>query len=163
MNSFCLAALVLTAASGDVSGQPVPTNINPALTYYRAFSVAPDFSPSGRDYLYTNEWRGQKLSERFGELAAGYDNEFRLLRQAAQSTTPCDWGIDWSAGPDTLLPHLARIKAPDGAVSHFVMGFYRQFAPDGALLPRPVAGGAPTTATSWLPRRPRSQEACSGR
>src|SRR5207247_5457799 len=48
---------------------------------------------------------------RFGELLARYDNQFKLVRQAAQATVPCDWGIDLSPGPATLLPHLARCKA----------------------------------------------------
>jgi len=93
-----------------MNGQPFRTDINPALTYYQAFIVAPDFSQSDRDFLFTNEWRNRKLPERFGELMAGYDNEFGLLRQAAQSKAPCDWGIDWSPGPGTLLGHLVRAK-----------------------------------------------------
>jgi len=111
INSFCLSLLVFTGAAGAVSGEPSAANINPALTYYQAFAVAPDFSAADRDYLYTNEWQGQKLPDRFGALVAEYDIEFRLLRQAAHSKAPCDWGIDWSAGADALLPHLARIKA----------------------------------------------------
>jgi hypothetical protein len=107
---FCLSWLVLTGVAGAVSAQPFRTDINPALTYYQAFNAAPDHSPADRDYLFTNEWRDQKLPDRFGELVAGYDHEFRLLRQAAQSTMPCDWGIDWSAGPATLLVHLPRVK-----------------------------------------------------
>lgn len=111
IKSLCLSLLVFTGAAGAVSGQPFATNINPALTYYQAFTVGPDYLQKDRDYLFTNEWRGQKLPDRLGELLAGYDLEFRLVRQAAQSTAPCDWGIDWSAGPGALLPHLARIKA----------------------------------------------------
>jgi len=110
IKSFCLPCLVLTSVAGAVSGQPFRTDINPALTYYQAFNVAPDHSPTDRDYLFTNEWRDQKLPDRFGELLAGYDNEFRLIRQAAQSTAPCDWGIDFGAGPETLLGHLFRVK-----------------------------------------------------
>ena len=106
-----LSLFVFTAAAGAVSAQPFATNINPALTYYQAFNIAPDYPPTDRDYLFTNEWRGQRLPDRFGDLMAGYDNEFRLISKAAHSTVPCDWGIDWSAGPGTLLPHLARIKA----------------------------------------------------
>src|SRR5207302_10547105 len=49
--------------------------------------------------------------ERFGDLMAKYDNEFRLVRQAAHAGVPCDWGIDMSSGPQTLLPQLARGKA----------------------------------------------------
>jgi hypothetical protein len=108
--SFCLPWLVLTCAATVLVAQPFRTDINPALTYYQAFNVAPDLSQKDRDYLFTNEWRGQKLPDRFGELLAGYDNEFRLLRQAAQSTVACDWGIDFSPGPETLLGHLFRAK-----------------------------------------------------
>ena len=111
ITSFCWSLLGLTGAAGAVSGQPFRTDINPALTYYQAFNVAPDHSQTDRDYLFTNQWRNQKLPDRFGELVAGYDNEFGLLRQAAQSKAACDWGIDWSAGPQTLLGHLARVKA----------------------------------------------------
>lgn len=110
IKSFCLSLLVFTGAAGAVSGQPFATNINPALTYYQAFALAPDYLQKDRDYLFNNEWRGQKLPDRFGELVAGYDTEFRLLRQAAHSTALCDWGIDWSAGPSSLLPQLSRIK-----------------------------------------------------
>src|ERR1035438_2512924 len=42
---------------------------------------------------------------------AGYDNEFKLVRLAARSAMPCDWGIDMSEGPAALLPHLGRSKA----------------------------------------------------
>src|SRR5208283_1248461 len=47
----------------------------------------------------------------FGKFFAGYDSQFKLVRQAAQAAVPCDWGIDFSAGPATLLPQLARAKA----------------------------------------------------
>jgi hypothetical protein len=110
IKSLTLSLMALIGAEGAVSAQPFPTNINPALTYYQAFVVAPDLSPNDEGYLYTNERRGQKLPERFGELMATYDREFRLLRQATHSTAPCEWGIDWSAGPEAILPHLPRIK-----------------------------------------------------
>jgi hypothetical protein len=110
IKSFCLSCLVLAGAVVSVSGQPFRTDINPALLYYQAFNAAPDNSQEDRDYLFTNEWRNQKLPDRFGELVARYNNEFRLIRQAEQSTAACDWGIDFSAGPETLLTHLSRVK-----------------------------------------------------
>lgn len=112
--AFALAATVATA-------QPYRTDINPALTYYQAFNAAPDQSQEDRDYLLTNIWQGQKLPDRVGKLLSGYDNEFRLLRQAAQSKVPCDWGIDWSPGPGTLLGHLVRIKSAAQAARLRVM------------------------------------------
>lgn len=90
---------------------PSGRDINPALTYGRAFLLAPDLPKADADYLSTNNWIGQKLTERAGNLIAQYDNQFTLLRQAAQSEVPCDWGIDMSAGPATVLPGLARAKA----------------------------------------------------
>jgi hypothetical protein len=111
LKSICLSLLVVAGVSAGANGQPSATNINPALLYYQAFLVAPDLSEADSDFLWTKEWKGQELPERFGKLMAGYDNEFRLVRQAARSTVPCDWGIDMSEGPATLLPHLARTKA----------------------------------------------------
>jgi hypothetical protein len=108
----CLSLLVVAGALAGANGQPSATNINPALLYYQAFLAAPDLEPADREYLLmTNDWRGQKLSKRFGDLIAKYDGQFGLVRLATRATVPCDWGIDLSAGPATLLPHLARAKA----------------------------------------------------
>jgi hypothetical protein len=111
LKSICLSSLVVVGALAGASGQSSPTNINPASLYYQAFLVAPDLSPADSDYLWTNEWQGRELPERFGKIMASYDNEFRLVREAARATAPCDWGIDMSAGSASLLPHLARTKA----------------------------------------------------
>jgi hypothetical protein len=111
LKSICLSLLVVAGVSAGASGQPSATNINPALLYYQAFLVAPDLPQADSDYLWTKEWQGQELPERYGKLMAGYDNEFKLVRQAARSAVPCDWGIDMSEGPAALLPHLARSKA----------------------------------------------------
>jgi hypothetical protein len=111
LKSICLSLLAVAGVSAGASAQPSATNINPALLYYQAFLVAPDLSPADSDYLWTKEWQGQELPEQYGKLMAGYDNEFKLARAAAHSTVPCDWGIDMSEGPASLLPHLARTKA----------------------------------------------------
>src|SRR3989442_248024 len=111
MKSIWLTAVIVAGAVAGAGGEQFRTDINPALLYYRASQMVPDFSRADRDFLFDNDWRGKKLPERFGELVARYDNEFKLVRQAAQATVPCDWGIDMSPGPATLLPHLARIKA----------------------------------------------------
>ena len=109
MKSILLSLFVVSGVIG--SGEQFRTDINPALLYYRAFQIIPDLSQADRDYLFANEWRGQKLPGRFGELVDRYGNEFKLVRQAARATVPCDWGIDLSPGPATLLPQLARCKA----------------------------------------------------
>jgi hypothetical protein len=112
LKSICLSLLVVAGVSaGGASGQPSATNINPALLYYQAFLMAPNLPEADDDYLWTKEWQGQELPERYGKLMAGYDNEFKLVRLAARSAVPCDWGINISEGPAALLPHLARCKA----------------------------------------------------
>ncbi len=107
----CLSLLILTVTAPGLRAEPYRTDLNPALLYYQAFLLAPDFSQVDHDYLFTNQWQGLKLPARFGELIGSSDNQFKLVRRAAHATMPCDWGIDWNAGPYTLLPHLSRVKA----------------------------------------------------
>ena len=126
MKSICLALLIVTGAATAPRGEPFRTDINPALIYYRAAQLAPDLSPADRDYLFANDWRGRKLPARFGALVARYDNEFKLVRQAAHATVPCDWGLDLGAGPFTLLPHLARNRAVAQAARLRVMWALQQ-------------------------------------
>ena len=110
MKALCISLLLTAGFASSLGGEQFRTDINPALQYYRAFILAPDLPQADHDYLFTNEWRGQKLPERVGELLSRYNNQFTLVRQAAYSTVPCDWGIDMSPGPATLLPGLARNK-----------------------------------------------------
>ena len=106
----CLALLISTLPAAR--GEPFRTDINPALLYYRAFLVAPaPMSDADMDYLASKKGKEEKLPERFDKIVAGYDNQFLLVRQAAHATVPCDWGIDLSPGPNTMLPELARAKA----------------------------------------------------
>jgi len=106
------AAAVLAGAMLGAWGQDFRTDINPGLIYYQAFLVSSEgLSSSNMDYVQSNAWRAQPLPERFDAIFAGYSNQLRLVRQAAHSTVPCDWGIDWSMGSETLLPQLARAKS----------------------------------------------------
>src|SRR5262245_37169391 len=108
---LCFSATLTFFVTPAFPGEPFRKDINPALRYYQAFLVAPDLPQPDRDYLFTNEWHGQKLLNRFGDLVRQYDNQFKLVRQAATAEVPCDWGIDMSPGPATLLPQLARNRA----------------------------------------------------
>jgi hypothetical protein len=111
INFLCLSVLVIGETVVGARTEALRTDINPALQYYQAFLLTPDLPRADSDYLLTNNWLGQQLPERVGKLIEGYDNQFKLVRQAARSTVPCDWGIDLSAGPATMMPHLARGKA----------------------------------------------------
>ncbi len=103
--------MLIGGLASSLAGEPFRTDINPALGYYQAFILAPDLSPADHDYLFTNDWRGQKIPERVGELLGRYNNQFALVRRAGHAAVPCDWGIDFTPGPATLLPGLARNKA----------------------------------------------------
>ncbi|HAB18063.1 MAG TPA: hypothetical protein PLX89_01895 [Verrucomicrobiota bacterium] len=138
------------ADQGSLSPSP-RTNINPALLYSQAIQVMPDRSE--QDHLFTNEWRGRELDERFNQQIATYDNSFNLLRLAARQKVPCDWGYDLSQGPELLLPSLAKAKSltqaarlrirwhlengrPDDARDDFLAAFVlgRQVSRDGILI-----------------------------
>jgi hypothetical protein len=109
LRTLLVAALV--SGPFGLSAQAVRTDINPAMLYYQAFLSAPQLTEAEMDYLGTNYWGTQSLPHRYGELVARYDDEFKLVRQAARSTVPCDWGLDMTTWPRTLLPHLPRGKA----------------------------------------------------
>lgn len=112
VKSICILLLVAGGGLAGASQESLRTDINPALLYYQAFLLAPEpMSQADDDHLGTKEGHRWKLPERYGKILAGYDNQFKLVRQAARSTAPCDWGVDLSAGPETLLPYLARAKA----------------------------------------------------
>jgi hypothetical protein len=108
--NLSLLVVSLTTMVSSVFGQTTPAEANPALRYYRAFLLAPDVSESDMDYLASNNLWSVTLPTQFGDLVARYDPEFKLVRQAGQLSGPCDWGIDFSQGPNTLLPQLARCK-----------------------------------------------------
>lgn len=112
LKSFCVSLLFLTAVAFAARSEDFRTDINPALIYYRAFLLAPEPMSGGDwDYFFSKNGRTHNLPERFGKIVAGYDNEFKLVREAAKQKVPCDWGIDFSAGPNTMLPQLGRAKA----------------------------------------------------
>ena len=84
IHSTCWSFFIVMACAVVASAGQSRADINPAQHYYQAFIVTPDLPQADHDYLFTNEWRGQKLPERFGELVGRYDNQFKLVRQAAR-------------------------------------------------------------------------------
>lgn len=87
------------------------TDINPALLYHQGLLMVPQLSDPDRKFLFETEWRNVPPDTRYNDLVTTYRNVFKMLRRAAASEVPCDWGIDMSDGPDTLLPALARFKS----------------------------------------------------
>ena len=104
---WAAATVVMTT---NAPAQDCRTDINPALWYYQAMLLGPREGDTNRDYLLQGEWRGEKLPAKVGEALGCFQAPFRYLRNASHATVACDWGIDLTPGPETLLPHLARCK-----------------------------------------------------
>jgi hypothetical protein len=112
LKAICWLLLAATTQFTETVAQPFRTNVNPALLYYQAFLVAPaPLAQADWDYLGSKAGHASDLPDRFGQILAGYDDQFTLVRQAARAIAPCDWGTDLSAGIDALLPYLAPAKA----------------------------------------------------
>jgi hypothetical protein len=101
----------LAATAGLRAADQFRTDINPALLYHQGLLMVPQFSEEDRKYVFETEWRTRLLDQRCTDLVSGYRNTFKMLHRAAASEVPCDWGIDMSDGPETLLPALARFKS----------------------------------------------------
>src|SRR5262245_17225518 len=110
-----LWALVLAVSAASIrcvfGADAFRTDINPALLYHQGFCLRPELSQQDHDYLFTNEWRGRVLDERFGKLIASFDNSFKLFHRGGHAQMQCDWGLDLTDGPEALLPGLAKAKA----------------------------------------------------
>ena len=118
LESICILSLLAAGAMPGAGGEPFRTDINPALQYYQAFLlVLKPMSQTDRYYLESKEDRRWKLPERYGEIVAEYDIQFKLLRRAARSKAACDWGIDLSPGYETPFAHLSSAKRVAEAAS----------------------------------------------
>jgi hypothetical protein len=106
-----ILVLFLAATTGLRAADQFRTDINPALLYHQALLMVPQFSDEDRKHVFESEWRNKPLDQRCTDLVTSYKNVFKMLRRAAASEVPCDWGIDMSDGPETLLPALARFKS----------------------------------------------------
>src|SRR5438093_2491085 len=105
---FLLLTATVTLSS---AAERFRTDINPALLYHQGLLLVPQLSEADRKYLFETEWRNTAQDERCNDLIAAYRNVFKMLRRAAASQVSCDWGIDMSDGPETLLPALSRFKS----------------------------------------------------
>jgi hypothetical protein len=110
MKSLLLTFLVGIGITANAADR-FRTDINPALIYHQGLLMVPQLSDEDRKHLFETEWRTRPLDERATNLISTYRNVFKMLRRAAASEVPCDWGIDMSDGPETLLPSLARFKS----------------------------------------------------
>ena len=83
--------------------------INPALLYWQAAAQLPKLSDAQAE-----EIRDMAIGKRAIDAAKfeslGLGPTQGLLRKAAASTAPCDWGLVLEDGPELLLPHLSKLR-----------------------------------------------------
>ena len=121
-----LLCLACTLALTSSRAETYRTDINPALTYYRALLMAPDPMPEeDRTYLESKKAKEQKLPEHFGKVVAESDRQFELVHQAAHATVHCDWGIDLS--PQSSASYLTcELQRKIARINEFVSPFRRK-------------------------------------
>jgi hypothetical protein len=90
------------------------TDINPAVLYWQAFSLYPDLPADTKKELLADPPRLPAADAK--EPLKKFDPMVDYLRRAARMKVPCDWGIDLSDGPATLMPNLVKIRQAAQAV-----------------------------------------------
>jgi hypothetical protein len=118
-NRFTKLLFVLAVAAGigspAVAGVLTPrTDINPAVLYWQAFSLYPDLPVDIRKELMADPPRLPAAEAK--EPLKKFDGMVEYLRRATRMKVPCDWGIDLSDGPATLMPNLVKIRQAAQAV-----------------------------------------------
>jgi len=118
-NRFTKLLFVLAVAAGTgspaVAGLLTPrTDINPAVLYWQAFSLYPDLPVDIRKELMADPPRLPAADAK--EPLKKFDGMVEYLRRATRMKVPCDWGIDLSDGPATLMPNLVKIRQAAQAV-----------------------------------------------
>ena len=118
-NRFTKLLFVLGVAAGigspAVAGLLTPrTDINPAVLYWQAFSLYPDLPGDIKKELLADPPRLPAADAK--EPLKKFDRMVEYLRRATRMKVPCDWGIDLSEGPATLMPNLVKIRQAVQAV-----------------------------------------------
>jgi len=109
--SLCLVLAAATAVP-DLSATaaeraPAPKRSpNAALVYWQAFALLPDVDAKTDPAA---NWKKAGIDDKVRKLLKQADQALRLMHKASTIDT-CDWGIDWSDGPGTLLPHLGKAR-----------------------------------------------------
>ena len=99
---FVFAFLV---ASDQVTG--AESDENAALVYWQAFALLPAVDQD-REQL-VKEAATVKLDQRTEELVQASKNALVCMRRAT-SIPELDWGLEYSAGPHMLMPHLSKAR-----------------------------------------------------
>ncbi|MAD80693.1 MAG: hypothetical protein CMJ50_07615 [Planctomycetaceae bacterium] len=103
MSVLALCGVFLFAASAK-SAEPTE---NAALAYWQAFALLPTVDKD-LDKL-VSEAPTVKLDDRTKELVKKSKASLACMRRAA-SLPACDWGLEFSAGPHMVMPHLSKAR-----------------------------------------------------
>lgn len=120
-NSICLASLAIAVAAVASCSATVladsprgkvtePSAPNAAGIYWQAFAALPKLGDDAR--LKLDEATGSTnapLNDDLQPIVEQYGTALHQLRRAAK-VTPCDWQLDYDAGPYLLLPHLQKAR-----------------------------------------------------
>lgn len=99
-----VSALATVSAVGAQAPRREPANA--ALVYWQAFALLPDVDAKTNPMP---DWRKAKIDARTRAFVSKAARSLRLLHKAA-AIDACDWGIDWSHGFETVLPHLGKAR-----------------------------------------------------
>lgn len=120
-----------------------PTNA--ALVYYRAWMIVPDdfFKQVAEQYNSSPEWAP---TDEFKELMRKHSEHVAYLAKASLMAT-ADWGIEYSGGFSTLLPHLSKLRGTARILAADARCRLAANDPDGAAHDLAAAFGAAAHAT----------------
>jgi hypothetical protein len=106
--TLSIAALLITPRlrAEDLKYPP----INPALLYWQAAAQLPQLTEDqSKELRAMASGKDPFDAARAAKLPLD-DGTMRFLRRAAESTAPCDWGLQMEDGPGMILPHLAKLQ-----------------------------------------------------
>ena len=115
---MCLVGLAMAAVSGatrthaDTPQGKVtePSAPNAAGIYWQAFAAMPTLDEDSRRKLDAATGAANApLNDDVKPIVDQFGTAFHQLHRAA-AVTPCDWQLDYDAGPYLLLPHLQKAR-----------------------------------------------------
>jgi hypothetical protein len=101
-----LAVLLQPALRAEDTTYPP---INPALLYWQAAAMLPKLSDAQATELREIAL-GKQPADPAKLKALSVDSAAKILRRAAASPAPCDWGLLKEDGPEMLGPHISKIR-----------------------------------------------------
>jgi hypothetical protein len=102
-----LTALTLSGSDAARAQEHfLPDNTNPALLYWREFSVMPEVNSKQVEELS----KSSAITTDHLSFISKFDATFRRLSKVRRFTGECDWGDDLDEGAFILLPYLSKAR-----------------------------------------------------